>query len=149
PARRQRASLHFHATVVRRSTRWLTRRRPQGRATPWIHRITGSCMAGASTISMGTTGRLSGWIRKGCRPDEHGPIHGREAWSEEQCMDPLALLGISIAFSFAAWGVVTVRYLWPRLRSLPRKQAFAPLLTLHAFRFIGLGFLMPGVVGPN
>jgi len=61
-------------------------------------------------------------------------------------MDPLALFGISVLFGFAAWGVVTARYLWPKLRSLPRKQALAALLTLHAFRFIGLSFLMPGVV---
>src|SRR5262249_16081643 len=32
------------------------------------------------------------------------------------------------------------------LRSMPREQALAALLTLHAFRFIGLSFLMPGVV---
>ncbi len=64
-------------------------------------------------------------------------------------MDPLALFGISVAFSFAAWGVVARRYLWPWLGSLPREQALAPLLTLHAFRFIGLAFLMPGVVEPS
>ncbi len=28
-------------------------------------------------------------------------------------MDALALFGISVAFSFAAWGVVTARYLCP------------------------------------
>ncbi len=64
-------------------------------------------------------------------------------------MDALALFGISVAFSFAAWGVVTARYLWPRLRILPWEQALGPLLTLHAFRFIGLAFLVPGVVGPD
>ncbi len=35
-------------------------------------------------------------------------------------MDTLALFGISVAFSFAAWGVVTARYLWPKLRMLPQ-----------------------------
>jgi len=64
-------------------------------------------------------------------------------------MDSFALFGISVAFSFAAWGVVTARYLWPRLRILSREQALGPLLTLHAFRFVGLAFLVPGVVGPD
>lgn len=64
-------------------------------------------------------------------------------------MDALALFGISVAFSFAAWGVVTARYLWPKLRILPRQDALRPLLTLHAFRFIGLAFLVPGVVAPE
>ncbi len=68
---------------------------------------------------------------------------------ESDRMDALALFGISVAFSFAAWGVVTARYLWPKLRTLPREQALGPLLTLHAFRFVGLAFLVPGVVGPD
>ncbi len=38
-------------------------------------------------------------------------------------MDTLALFGIGVAFSFAAWGVVTARYLWPKLRILPRCAA--------------------------
>ncbi len=64
-------------------------------------------------------------------------------------MDTLALFGISVAFSFAAWGVVTARYLWPKLRILPQRDALRSLLTLHAFRFVGLAFLVPGVVGPD
>ncbi len=64
-------------------------------------------------------------------------------------MDPLALFGISVVFSFAAWGVVTARYVWPKLRILPQQDALRPLLTLHAFRFIGLAFLVPGVVAPE
>src|SRR5262245_14443459 len=64
-------------------------------------------------------------------------------------MDPLALFGIRVPFRFAAWGGVTVRYFWPMLRSLPRERALAPLLTLHTFRFVGLAFLVPGVVGPE
>ncbi len=64
-------------------------------------------------------------------------------------MDTLALFGVSVAFSFVAWGVVTARYLWPKLRILPQRDALRSLLTLHAFRFVGLAFLVPGVVGPD
>jgi hypothetical protein len=55
----------------------------------------------------------------------------------------------SIAFSLIAWGVVTARYIWPRLRNLPRSDALRHLLTLHSFRFLGLAFLVPGVVSPD
>ena len=53
---------------------------------------------------------------------------------------------VSIAFSFIAWGIVTARYIWPELRLRQRAEALRPLLILHSFRFIGLAFLVPGVV---
>ena len=56
---------------------------------------------------------------------------------------------VSIAFSFIAWGIVTARYIWPELRLRPRAEALRPLLVLHSFRFIGLAFLVPGVVSPD
>jgi hypothetical protein len=56
---------------------------------------------------------------------------------------------LSIAFSLVAWGLVTSRYIWPRLRALPRPAALQPLLILHSFRFLGLAFLVPGVVSPD
>jgi len=55
----------------------------------------------------------------------------------------------SIGFSFIAWGIVTARYVWPELRLRPRAEALRPLLMLHSFRFIGLAFLVPGVVSPD
>jgi hypothetical protein len=56
---------------------------------------------------------------------------------------------VSIAFSFIAWGIVTARYIWPELRRRQRAEALRPLLILHSFRFIGLAFLVPGVVSPD
>ena len=56
---------------------------------------------------------------------------------------------VSIAFSFIAWSVVTARYIWPELRIRQRAAALRPLLVLHSFRFIGLAFLVPGVVSPD
>jgi hypothetical protein len=35
------------------------------------------------------------------------------------------------------------------LRAQPRVDALSPLLILHSFRFIGLAFLVPGVVAPD
>jgi len=59
------------------------------------------------------------------------------------------LFGTSVAFSFVAWAVVAALYIWPQLRSRSRVDALQPLLVLHAFRFIGLSFLVPGVVSPD
>ena len=55
----------------------------------------------------------------------------------------------SIAFSLIAWGMVAARYIWPELRIRQRAEALRPMLILHSFRFIGLAFLVPGVVSPD
>ena len=64
-------------------------------------------------------------------------------------MPALAFFGTSVALSFVAWGIIAAQYLWPVLRSQPRARALRPLLLLHSFRFIGLAFLVPGVVSPD
>ena len=64
-------------------------------------------------------------------------------------MPPQLYFFVSIGFAFIAWAIVAKQYLWPRLRLLERPDALRPLLILHSFRFIGLAFLIPGVVSPN
>ena len=64
-------------------------------------------------------------------------------------MTPTLGFFVSIAFSLVAWGLVTVRYIWPRLRGLEQSDALRPILLVHAFRFLGLAFLIPGVVSPE
>lgn len=61
----------------------------------------------------------------------------------------LGVFFMSIAFSFITWGMVASLYIWPRLRLLPRSEALRPLFILHSFRFLGLAFLVPGVVSPD
>jgi len=56
---------------------------------------------------------------------------------------------VSIAFSFIAWGIISARYIWPGLRLRQRAEALRPVLILHSFRFIGLAFLVPGVVSAD
>ena len=58
-------------------------------------------------------------------------------------------LFVSIAFSCIAWGIVAARYIWPQLRLRQQAEALRPLLILHSFRFVGLAFLVPGVVSPD
>ena len=64
-------------------------------------------------------------------------------------MLPQLCFFVSIAFGFVVWGIVAKRYIWPNLRHRPQAEALRPLLILHSFRFIGLAFLVPGVVSPD
>jgi hypothetical protein len=56
---------------------------------------------------------------------------------------------VSIVFSFVAWGAVAGSLIWPELRGRGRTEALRPLLVFHSFRFVGLAFLVPGVVSPD
>jgi hypothetical protein len=60
-----------------------------------------------------------------------------------------AMFGISVILNFISWGIIAKRYIWPALRRVPRTEALRPLLLLHTFRFVGLAFLIPGVVSPD
>jgi len=60
-----------------------------------------------------------------------------------------ALFGLSVLLSFCAFGIVTILYILPRLRGMDREDAIAALVVPHSFRFIGLSFLVPGVVSPS
>jgi len=65
-------------------------------------------------------------------------------------MNVRALFGLSGLMSFVASGVFAKLYAWPRLRVMDRDDALVPLVVPHMFlRFIGLSFLVPGVVSPS
>jgi len=64
-------------------------------------------------------------------------------------MNVQLLFGAGVAFGLIAWGVFSALYLWPQLDSRSRNDALRPLLMLHGFRFIGLSFLVPGVVASD
>ena len=64
-------------------------------------------------------------------------------------MPSRALFGTCVALTFVAWVIISAQCLWPALCSQPRARALRPLLLLHSFRFIGLAFLVPGVVSPD
>jgi hypothetical protein len=58
------------------------------------------------------------------------------------------VFGTTVAFGLIAWSVYASLYLWPTLKSRPFPDALRPILVLHAFRYIGLIELIPGVVSP-
>jgi len=60
-----------------------------------------------------------------------------------------ALFGLSVLMSFLAFGTVARIYIWPWLLRRPREDALMALAVPHAFRFVGLSFLVPGVVSPS
>ena len=64
-------------------------------------------------------------------------------------MPPERLFGLSILLGFLTWGLIVFAYVAPALRRRSRSDALRPLLLLHSFRFIGLAFLVPGVVSPE
>ena len=59
------------------------------------------------------------------------------------------LFGISVVFGLAVWGAVARHYVWRALEERPSPENLKPILLLHAFRFLGLAFLVPGVVSPD
>ena len=64
-------------------------------------------------------------------------------------MEAQILFAISVLMGLVVWGLIGARYIWPALRLRTRPEALRPLLFLHAFRYIGLAFLVPGAVSPN
>lgn len=65
-------------------------------------------------------------------------------------MDPRAAFGLSALMSFVSASIVAGLYLWPQLRQMDRSRALTALVMPHMFlRFLGLGFLVPGVVSPS
>jgi hypothetical protein len=52
----------------------------------------------------------------------------------------------SVVMGLVAWGSVLMRYVWPRLRDLDLRRAAEPILYVHLFRYIGLAWLVPGVI---
>jgi hypothetical protein len=64
-------------------------------------------------------------------------------------MPSAVLFGISVTFGLIVWGTVAWHYIWPVLSERPSPENLKPILLLHAFRFLGLSFVVPGVVSPE
>ena len=55
------------------------------------------------------------------------------------------ILPLSIALAVVAWSLIMAWYVHPLLNRYRLEKALEPILFLHAFRYIGLMFLLPGV----
>src|SRR5712691_11806755 len=61
-------------------------------------------------------------------------------------MTTLQIFGLQFLLSLVVYGLIARWYVAPRLAALPLPSALSPLLFLHAFRHLGMVFLVPTVV---
>ena len=54
-----------------------------------------------------------------------------------------------LVLGYVPWLLGFGAYLWPKLKAMDPVDAQRVLAALHSFRFFGLAFLLPGVVGPH
>jgi hypothetical protein len=64
-------------------------------------------------------------------------------------MSPAVIFQIHLVLGYVPWLLCFSAYLWPWLRSAEHMDAQRAIATLHSFRFFGLVFLVPGVVGAD
>jgi hypothetical protein len=62
-------------------------------------------------------------------------------------MSPELLFQLHLVLGYVAWLLCFRVYVWPRLKSMDPFEAQRAIATLHSFRFFGLVFIVPGVVG--
>jgi hypothetical protein len=56
---------------------------------------------------------------------------------------------LSVVGAFLTSSVVAYTYVWPALRAMPHYGALRLLAAFHAFRFLGMNFLVSGFVSPE
>lgn len=64
-------------------------------------------------------------------------------------MSPAIIFQLHLVFGYVTWLLCFGAYVFPRLKAMDRVAAQRVIATLHSFRFFGLVFVLPGVVGPN
>ena len=62
-------------------------------------------------------------------------------------MSPKTIFNLHLILGYVAWLLCLRTYLLPRLKSMDQVEAHRAIATLHSFRFFGLVFILPGVVG--
>lgn len=55
---------------------------------------------------------------------------------------------LAVIAATVAWAMLAAVIVWPRLRTLPRTEALRWVAFPQAFRFVGLSFIVSGVVSP-
>ena len=64
-------------------------------------------------------------------------------------MSSATIFQIQLVLGYVPWLLCFGAYVWPRLKATERVAAHRAIATLHSFRFFGLVFIIPGVVGAN
>lgn len=64
-------------------------------------------------------------------------------------MSPETIFRIQLVLGYVVWLLCLRAWFWPRFKAIDRVDAHRVIASLHSFRFFGLVFIIPGVVGPN
>jgi hypothetical protein len=64
-------------------------------------------------------------------------------------MSPETIFNLHLILGYVAWLLCFRVYILPRLKAMDMVAAQLAIATLHSFRFFGLVFILPGVVGSN
>lgn len=64
-------------------------------------------------------------------------------------MSPQIIFPLDLVLGYVAWLLCFTTYIWPRLKAMDSFNAHRAIASLHSFRFFGLVFLVPGVVGAH
>src|ERR1700751_1475126 len=64
-------------------------------------------------------------------------------------MSPATIFQIHLVLGYVPWLLFVGAYMLPWLKAMDNVEAQRLIATLHSFRFFGLVFILPGVVGPN
>lgn len=64
-------------------------------------------------------------------------------------MQPQAIFGIQLVLGYVPWLLVLGTLVLPKLKTMDHVQAQRAIALFHSFRFFGLVFILPGVVGPH
>ena len=64
-------------------------------------------------------------------------------------MSPEIIFNLHLGLGYVAWLLCFRAYGWPKLKAMDAVEAQRAIATLHSFRFFGLVFIIPGVVGQN
>lgn len=62
-------------------------------------------------------------------------------------MSTQTIFQFHLVLGYVAWLLCFAAYIWPRLKVMEAAEAHRAIATLHSFRFFGLVFILPGVVG--
>jgi len=64
-------------------------------------------------------------------------------------MTPELIFQLHLVLGYVAWLLFFSVHAFPKLKAMDRVEALRAIATLHSFRFFGLVFILPGVVGAD
>ncbi len=64
-------------------------------------------------------------------------------------MSPATIFQLHLVLGYVPWLLCLRAYIWPKFEAMDLASVQRAIAALHSFRFFGLVFLVPGVIGPN